>query len=69
MEKKRTHGTYAVSGILFKNVTLDDNFVRHEKDYRPCGDMSLARAELGWIPETGFRDLVRMMVLAALESP
>ena len=52
-----------------KYVTLDDQFVRQDKGYRPCGDASLARAELGWIPETGFRDLVRMMVLAALESP
>lgn len=51
-----------------KYVTLDNKFVRKDKEYRPCGDASLTRSQLGWMPETSFRDLVRMMVTADLKS-
>ena len=31
----------------------------------PCADPTLAREGLGWTPETGFEDLVRLIVNAA----
>jgi GDPmannose 4,6-dehydratase len=61
--------------VAFETVDLDWRaFVIHDKAfYRPAevevlvGDASRARRELGWKPQVGFRELVRMMVQADLE--
>jgi GDPmannose 4,6-dehydratase len=45
-----------------KHVEIDPKLLRPaEVDYL-CGDASLAREELGWQPEVGFEELIRMMV-------
>jgi GDPmannose 4,6-dehydratase len=50
-----------------KYVVLDPAFVRPAEVDLLVGDPGKARRELGWRPEVGFRDLVRMMVQADLE--
>ena len=68
-----TGETYTVKQFLeeaFKVVNLDFNeYVESsEKYYRPnevdylLGDSSKAQKELGWKPETSFKNLVKMMV-------
>ena len=68
-----TGETYTVKEFLeeaFSVVNLDwDKYVESsEKYYRPnevnylLGDSSKAQNELGWKPETSFKDLVKMMV-------
>jgi GDPmannose 4,6-dehydratase len=61
--------------IAFERVGLDwrDHVVQDERFMRPAevdlliGDPAKAKAELGWAPEVGFRELVHMMVDADLE--
>ena len=73
-----TGETYTVKEFLkeaFSVVNLDwDKYVESsEKYYRPnevnylLGDSSKAQNELGWIPETSFKDLVKMMVESDIE--
>ena len=70
--------TYTVKEFLeeaFSVVNLDwDKYVESsEKYYRPnevnylLGDSSKAQNELGWKPETSFKDLVKMMVESDIE--
>lgn len=48
------------------HVVLDARFVRPAEVDLLVGDPSRARADLGWEPEVGFSELVRMMVDADL---
>jgi GDPmannose 4,6-dehydratase len=49
------------------HVVVDEAFVRPAEVDLLIGDASHARATLGWQPEVGFADLVRMMVDADME--
>jgi GDPmannose 4,6-dehydratase len=70
-----THSVRELVEAAFGRVGLDwrDHVVQDERFMRPAevdllvGDASLAREELGWEPEVGFRELVEMMVDADLE--
>jgi GDPmannose 4,6-dehydratase len=51
-----------------EHVRYDEQFARGRADARALvGDPTKAREQLGWEPEVGFEDLVRMMVEADLE--
>ena len=50
-----------------KYVVVDKKFFRPVEVHTLRADSSRARRDLGWRPETGFQDLVRMMVDADLE--
>lgn len=54
---------FAAAGLDWrKYVEIDPKFLRPaEVDYL-CGDAALAREKLGWTPEVGFEELIRMMV-------
>ena len=70
-----THSVREFCRIAFEHVGLDHEkyVVVDPKFYRPAevnqllGDSSKAREKLGWVPETSFADLVRMMVDADLK--
>jgi GDPmannose 4,6-dehydratase len=70
-----THSVRELVEAAFGRVGLDwrEHVVQDERFMRPAevdllvGDASLAREELGWVPEVGFRELVEMMVDADLE--
>ena len=70
-----THTVQKLVETAFAAVDLDwrDHVVQDPRFMRPAevdllvGDPSRARAELGWEPEVGFEQLVRMMVDADLE--
>ncbi len=52
-------------------VVIDEEFMRPAEVDLLVGDASLAKSDLGWAPNTPFRDLVRLMVdadLALLEG-
>jgi GDPmannose 4,6-dehydratase len=54
-----------------QHVRVDSKFIRPAEVDLLLGDASKARAELGWKPRVGFRELVEMMVdadLARLEA-
>jgi GDPmannose 4,6-dehydratase len=48
-------------------VVQDSRFMRPAEVDLLIGDSSLARQEMGWEPEVGFEELIRMMVDADLE--
>lgn len=50
-----------------KYVVIDERFFRPAEAYELRGDTRKARTQLGWIPETSFEDVVRLMVKADLE--
>jgi GDPmannose 4,6-dehydratase len=70
-----THPVQELVEIAFERVGLEwrDHVVQDERFMRPAevdlliGDPAKAKAELGWAPEVGFRELVHMMVDADLE--
>jgi GDPmannose 4,6-dehydratase len=70
-----THSVRELVEAAFDHVGLDwrEHVVQDERFMRPAevdllvGDPAKAREELGWEPEVGFRELVRMMVDADLE--
>jgi GDPmannose 4,6-dehydratase len=70
-----THSVQELVEIAFGHVDLDwhDFVVQDPRFMRPAevdlliGDPSKAKAELGWEPEVGFRQLIEMMVDADLE--
>jgi GDPmannose 4,6-dehydratase len=73
-----TGETYSVRELVeaaFGHVGLDwrEHVIQDERFMRPAevdllvGDPGKARAELGWEPQVGFHELVRMMVDADLE--
>jgi GDPmannose 4,6-dehydratase len=45
-----------------EHVELDPSLVRPAEPEQLVGDASKARRILGWEPEVGFEDLIRMMV-------
>jgi GDPmannose 4,6-dehydratase len=50
------------------HVRVDESLMRGQAELRRLvGDPSKARAELGWRPQVGFEDLVRLLVDAALD--
>ena len=58
---------FRVVGLDYaKHVVLDPEYVRLVDITETCGDASKARNELGWAPNTGFLELVRIMVDAEL---
>jgi len=60
---------FAHVGLDYRDhVTVDERFLRPAEVDQLVGDASKARRELGWMPETSFEDLVRMMVDADLEQ-
>lgn len=74
-----THSVRELCQIAFSHVGLDweEHVIEDERFLRPAevdlliGDSTKARRVLGWKPEVGFEDLVRMMVdadLAALSA-
>ena len=75
----KTHSVREFCELAFSHVGLDweNHVVVDETFMRPAevdllvGDASKARDELGWVPQTSFADLVRMMVdadIALLEG-
>jgi GDPmannose 4,6-dehydratase len=70
-----THSVQELVEIAFERVELDwrEFVVQDPRFMRPAevdlliGDPAKAKAELGWEPEVGFRDLVHMMVDADLD--
>jgi GDPmannose 4,6-dehydratase len=71
-----THSVRELCQIAFDQVGLDweDHVVVDEQFFRPAevdlliGDSAKARAGLGWKPEFGFEELIRMMVEADLAA-
>jgi len=49
-------------------VEVDPKLIRPAEVDILCGDASKAREKLGWKPEIGFEELIRMMVRADLEA-
>ena len=49
-------------------VEIDSKLIRPAEVDILCGDASKAREKLGWEPEVGFEELVKMMVEADLEG-
>ena len=71
-----THSVRELCQIAFDQVGLDweDHVVVDQQFFRPAevdlliGDPTKARARLGWKPEVGFEELIRMMVDADLAA-
>jgi GDPmannose 4,6-dehydratase len=63
---------FAHAGLDWRrHVLVDPAYYRPSEVDELCGDASKARAELGWKPQTGFEELVRLMVdadIALLED-
>ena len=49
-------------------VEIDSKLIRPAEVDILCGDASKAREKLGWVPEVGFEELIKMMVEADLEA-
>ncbi len=49
-------------------VEIDSKLIRPAEVDILCGDASKAREKLGWVPEVGFEELIKMMVAADLEA-
>ena len=49
-------------------VRIDERFMRHADVPEVRGDASKAKEKLGWVPETSFEELMRMMVRADVEK-
>jgi GDPmannose 4,6-dehydratase len=71
-----THSVRELCQIAFDHVGLpwEEHVMVDQQFFRPAevdqliGDSSKARAKLGWKPEVGFEDLIRMMVEADLAA-
>ena len=69
-----THSVRELCRIAFEHVGLnwEDHVMVEDQFFRPAevdlliGDPTKARTELGWKPEVGFEELIRMMVDADL---
>jgi GDPmannose 4,6-dehydratase len=54
---------FAHAGLDWRRyVLVDPGYYRRAEVEELCGDASRARAELGWKPQTGFDELVRLMI-------
>jgi len=59
---------FAVAGLDYERYVVEDaRFMRPAEVDLLIGDASKAKAVLGWAPQTGFEELVRMMVEADLK--
>ncbi|MCB0404910.1 MAG: GDP-mannose 4,6-dehydratase [Bdellovibrionales bacterium] len=59
---------FSFVGLDYKKyVKLDSELLRPAEVDHLLGDSSKARAELGWRPEVGFREMIEMMVEADLQ--
>ena len=59
---------FAHAGLDWKkHVRIDPALMRPAEVDHLLGDPSKARAELGWMPSVGFKQLIEMMVDADLE--
>ena len=71
----KVHSVRQLVDIAFKHVGLDPaDHVRVDQRYmRPAevehlvGDATKAREKLGWVPRTGFEEMIQRMVDADLE--
>ena len=71
-----THSVRELVQVAFEEAGLDweEYVISDERFFRPAevhelrGDPSKAQKELGWDPETGFKELVQIMVRNDLES-
>jgi GDPmannose 4,6-dehydratase len=71
-----SHSVKEFAELAFNAVGLnwEDYVIVDERYLRPAevpdlrGDASKARTKLGWIPDTSFEELVRMMVDADVEK-
>jgi GDPmannose 4,6-dehydratase len=60
---------FAAAGVApAGRVRVDPSLVRGPEPTPPVGDPSLARRELGWVPEIGFAAMIGEMVAADLEA-
>ncbi|HZY31426.1 MAG TPA: GDP-mannose 4,6-dehydratase, partial [Candidatus Methylomirabilis sp.] len=60
---------FGAAGLDWKQyVVVDPKLLRPAEVELLQGDSTKARAELGWKPTVGFRDLIEMMVKADLEQ-
>jgi GDPmannose 4,6-dehydratase len=61
---------FAAAGIddWQAHVVVDSTLARPDDVDTVVGDASKARERLGWVPEVGFEDLVRMMVEADIDA-
>jgi GDPmannose 4,6-dehydratase len=51
-----------------KHVEIDPKLIRPAEVDVLCGDATKAREKLGWEPEVGFEELIKMMVKADLDA-
>jgi GDPmannose 4,6-dehydratase len=59
---------FAAVGLEWReHVVIDPKLIRPAEVDCLCGDPTKARQKLGWEPEVGFEELIRMMVEADLE--
>jgi GDPmannose 4,6-dehydratase len=60
---------FDVAGLNWEEyVEIDPKLIRPAEVDLLCGDATKAREKLGWEPEIGFQELIRMMVEADLET-
>jgi GDPmannose 4,6-dehydratase len=59
---------FSTAGLDWQEyVEIDPKFLRPAEVDHLCGNASLAREKLGWQPEVGFQELIRMMVESDLQ--
>jgi GDPmannose 4,6-dehydratase len=59
---------FSTAGLDWQEyVEIDPKFLRPAEVDHLCGNSSLAREKLGWQPEVGFEELIRMMVESDLQ--
>jgi GDPmannose 4,6-dehydratase len=62
------HVAFGLVGLDYRDhVVVDEGLIRPAEVERLLGDSARARAQLGWQPEVGFEDLIRMMVESDVE--
>jgi GDPmannose 4,6-dehydratase len=60
---------FAAAGLHWEDyVEIDPKLIRPAEVDFLCGDATKARGKLGWEPEVGFEELIKMMVEADLEA-
>jgi GDPmannose 4,6-dehydratase len=60
---------FALVGLRWRDhVEVDPRYFRPAEVEELCGDPSKAAQVLGWQPETGFKELVRIMLTADLRD-
>src|SRR5690348_609064 len=59
---------FSTAGLDWQEyVEIDPKFLRPAEVDHLCGDAALAREKLGWEPQVGFEELIRMMVESDLQ--